>query len=86
MCQPIGFIAFFIASPIESERLPFDLVEVELVVSYQTKYLGIKFEFFYVAPYLNLFSSIQYSICIQFQTKFCPFQALNLANIALIWR
>jgi NADH-quinone oxidoreductase subunit H len=66
MCQPISFIAFFIASPIECERLPFDLAEVELVVSYQTKYLGVKFELFYVASYLNLFSSIQYSICIQF--------------------
>jgi NAD(P)H-quinone oxidoreductase subunit 1 len=68
MCQPIGFIAFFIASQAECERLSFDLLEVEekLVASYQIEYLGIKFGLFYVASYLNLFYLIQYSIRIQF--------------------
>ena len=57
--QPIGFIAFFIASPAECERLPFDLPEAEeeLVAGYQTEYSGIKFGLFYVASYLNLLAS-----------------------------
>jgi hypothetical protein len=35
---------------------------------------------------LNLFYLIQYSIRIQFWTKFYPLQALNLANIAFFWQ
>nr|AND48359.1 subunit 1 of NADH-plastoquinone oxidoreductase [Eosphagnum rigescens] len=57
--QPIGFIAFLIASLAECERLPFDLPEAEeeLVAGYQTEYSGIKFGLFYVASYLNLLAS-----------------------------
>nr|YP_010383666.1 NADH-plastoquinone oxidoreductase subunit 1 [Crepidomanes minutum]UEQ13243.1 NADH-plastoquinone oxidoreductase subunit 1 [Crepidomanes minutum] len=57
--QPIGFIAFFISSLAECERLPFDLPEAEeeLVAGYQTEYSGIKFGLFYVASYLNLLIS-----------------------------
>ena len=54
--QLIGFIVFIISSLAKCERLPFDLPEAEeeLVASYQTEYLGIKFGLFYVASYLNL--------------------------------
>lgn len=54
--QPIGFIAFFISSLAECERLPFDLPEAEeeLVAGYQTEYSGIKFGLFYVGSHLNL--------------------------------
>lgn len=57
--QPIGFIAFLIASLAECERLPFDLPEAEeeLVAGYQTEYSGIKFGLFYVGSYLNLLVS-----------------------------
>lgn len=54
--QPIGFVAFYISSLAECERLPFDLPEAEeeLVAGYQTEYSGIKFGLFYVAPHPNL--------------------------------
>nr|BEI32608.1 NADH dehydrogenase subunit A [Weissia exserta] len=57
--QPVGFLAFFLASLAECERLPFDLPEAEeeLVAGYQTEYSGIKFGLFYVASYLNLLAS-----------------------------
>nr|QYB22070.1 NADH-plastoquinone oxidoreductase subunit 1 [Phyllocladus trichomanoides]BBF91084.1 NADH-plastoquinone oxidoreductase subunit 1 [Phyllocladus aspleniifolius] len=57
--QPIGFLAFFISSLAECERLPFDLPEAEeeLVAGYQTEYSGIRFGLFYVASYLNLLAS-----------------------------
>lgn len=57
--QPIGFLAFFIASLAECERLPFDLPEAEeeLVAGYQTEYSGIKFGLFYVGSYPNLLVS-----------------------------
>nr|YP_009549413.1 NADH dehydrogenase subunit 1 [Scoliosorus ensiformis]AYW16562.1 NADH dehydrogenase subunit 1 [Scoliosorus ensiformis] len=57
--QPIGFVAFFISSLAECERLPFDLPEAEeeLVAGYQTEYSGIRFGLFYVGSYLNLLVS-----------------------------
>nr|AWS01023.1 NADH-plastoquinone oxidoreductase subunit 1 [Pilularia americana] len=57
--QPIGFIAFFISSLAECERLPFDLPEAEEepVAGYQTEYSGIKSGLFYVGSYLNLLVS-----------------------------
>lgn len=57
--QPVGFIAFLIASLAECERLPFDLPEAEeeLVAGYQTEYTGMKFALFYVGSYVNLIVS-----------------------------
>ena len=65
--QPLEFIIFLIFSLAKCEKLPFDLleagefdlleVEEELIVGYQTEYLGIKFGLFYVASYLNLLLS-----------------------------
>uniref|UniRef100_A0AAU7VA56 NAD(P)H-quinone oxidoreductase subunit 1, chloroplastic n=1 Tax=Streptosarcina moshanensis TaxID=3096259 RepID=A0AAU7VA56_9VIRI len=57
--QPVGFVAFLIASLAECERLPFDLPEAEeeLVAGYQTEYSGIKFGLFYVGSYLNLLAA-----------------------------
>nr|YP_009730465.1 NADH-plastoquinone oxidoreductase subunit 1 [Dendrobium chrysocrepis]QHT54630.1 NADH-plastoquinone oxidoreductase subunit 1 [Dendrobium chrysocrepis] len=57
--QPIGFLVFLMSSLAECERLPFDLPEAEeeLVAGYQTEYSGIKYGFFYLASYLNLFVS-----------------------------
>lgn len=57
--QPIGFVAFFISSLAECERLPFDLPEAEeeLVAGYQTEYSGIKFGLSYVGSHSNLLAS-----------------------------
>nr|UYP50640.1 NADH dehydrogenase subunit 1 [Dryopteris cacaina] len=57
--QPIGFIAFFISSLAECERLPLDLPEAEeeLVAGYQTEYSGIKFGLSYVGSHSNLLAS-----------------------------
>nr|QKV46961.1 NADH dehydrogenase subunit A [Grypothrix triphylla] len=57
--QPTGFIAFFISSLAECERLPFDLPEAEeeLVAGYQTEYSGIKFGLSYVGSHSNLLAS-----------------------------
>nr|YP_010403010.1 NADH-plastoquinone oxidoreductase subunit 1 [Bolbitis x multipinna]YP_010702373.1 NADH-plastoquinone oxidoreductase subunit 1 [Bolbitis sinensis]UQV94818.1 NADH-plastoquinone oxidoreductase subunit 1 [Bolbitis x multipinna]WCL38734.1 NADH-plastoquinone oxidoreductase subunit 1 [Bolbitis sinensis] len=57
--QPVGFVAFFISSLAECERLPFDLPEAEeeLVAGYQTEYSGIKFGLSYVGSHSNLLAS-----------------------------
>jgi len=71
----IAFMVYMIAGTAESNRTPFDLVEAEseLGAGFHTEYSGMKFAYFFLAEFINMFIIAAIATTIFFGAWLSPF-------------
>ncbi len=71
----IAFMIYMIAGTAETNRAPFDLVEAEseLGAGYHTEYSGMKFAYFFLAEFINMFIIASIATTVFFGGWLSPF-------------
>ncbi|MEW6088444.1 MAG: NADH-quinone oxidoreductase subunit NuoH [bacterium] len=73
--QPVGFFIFIVCAAAETNRVPFDLpeAETELVAGFHVEYSGFKFVAFFLAEYMNMFTTSTLAAILFFGGWYGPF-------------
>lgn len=71
----IAFMIFMVAGTAETNRTPFDLVEAEseLGAGFHTEYSGMKFAYFFLAEFINMFIIASIAVVLFFGGWLSPF-------------
>ncbi|PHQ56750.1 MAG: NADH-quinone oxidoreductase subunit NuoH [Lutibacter sp.] len=84
----IAFMIFMIAGTAETNRAPFDLVEAEseLGAGFHTEYSGMKFAYFFLAEFINMFIIAAIGTTIFFGAWLSPFGITeSLPFLGVFW-
>ena len=84
----IAFMIYMIAGTAETNRAPFDMVEAEseLGAGYHTEYSGMKFAYFFLAEFINMFIIAAIATTIFFGGWLSPFGITDsLPWMGILW-
>lgn len=84
----IAFMIFMIAGTAETNRAPFDLVEAEseLGAGFHTEYSGMKFAYFFLAEFINMFIIAAIATTVFFGAYLSPFGITeSIPSLGVFW-